>query len=62
MNVANDTVYLRLRDGYRAGIPERFDAAEISAIQQVYTLLGDAQDATLPSDMFWRNVAIDSGR
>lgn len=62
MKVANDKVFYRLREGYRAGIPERFDAAEIAAIQQVYTLLGDAPKATLPSDMFWRKFTIDSGR
>lgn len=61
MNVDSDTVFLRLRDAYRAGIPAHFDAAEISAIQQVYTLLGDAPNATLPSDMFWRKFKIDSG-
>lgn len=62
MNAASDSVYHRLRDAYRAGIPERFDAAEIAAIQRVHALLGDAPVATLPGDMFWRNFAINSGR
>ncbi len=62
MNVDSDSVFLKLREAYRAGIPERFDAAEISAIQQVHALLGDAPQATLPSDIFWRKFTIDSGR
>ncbi len=61
MNVDDDAVFQRLRDGYRAGIPQHFDAAEIAAIQRVYSLLGEAPNATLPSTMFWRKFELNSG-
>ncbi len=62
MNVDDDAVFQRLREGYRAGIPEQFGAAEIAAIQHVYSLLGEAPNATLPGAMFWHNFTMASGR
>ena len=59
----DDATLLALRDGYRAGIPQRYDGAEAAARQAFAVLVQEGGDAlmgsarVLPPGVFWKAAA-----